>query len=121
MQSARCAGATAWYFVLQPLQSSSLDASGLTVKCSAAADKAPAADWLKLADQFYDASMQVPAGQPQIPVIWGTDAVHGHSKFLEGLTGSGWNVERPFQRMRFGGTAIQSGEPPFAVAGPEFG
>ena len=49
------------------------------------------------------------------------DAVHSHSKFLEGLTGSGWNVERPFQRMRFGGTAIQSGEPPFAVAGPEFG
>ena len=47
------------------------------------------------------------------------DAVHSHSKFLEGL--SGWNVERPFQRMRFGGTAIQSGEPPFAVAGPEFG
>ena len=49
------------------------------------------------------------------------DAVHSHSKFLEGLTGSGWNVERPFQRMRFGGTAIQSGESPFAVAGPEFG
>jgi GNAT superfamily N-acetyltransferase len=49
------------------------------------------------------------------------DAVHGQSKFLEGLTGSGWNVERPFQRMRFGGPAIRSGEPPFAVAGPEFG
>jgi GNAT superfamily N-acetyltransferase len=49
------------------------------------------------------------------------DAVHSQSKFLEGLTRSGWNVERPFQRMRFGGTAVQSGEPPFAVAGPEFG
>jgi GNAT superfamily N-acetyltransferase len=49
------------------------------------------------------------------------DAVLGYSKFLEGLTGSGWNVERPFQRMRFSGTAVQSGEPPFAVAGPEFG
>jgi GNAT superfamily N-acetyltransferase len=49
------------------------------------------------------------------------DAVHSQSKFLEALTDSGWNVERPFQRMRFGGPAIQSGEPPFAVAGPEFG
>jgi GNAT superfamily N-acetyltransferase len=49
------------------------------------------------------------------------DAVHSHSQFLKGLTGSGWNIERPFQRMRFGGTVAQTAEPPFAVAGPEFG
>jgi predicted GNAT family acetyltransferase len=49
------------------------------------------------------------------------DAVHGQSKFLEGLTGSGWNIERPFQRMRFGSVPTQGAEPPFAVAGPEFG
>ena len=49
------------------------------------------------------------------------DAVHRHGKFLDGLTGSGWNIERPFQRMRFGGAAAAAAEPPFAVAGPEFG
>ena len=49
------------------------------------------------------------------------DAVHSQGKFLEGLTRSGWNIERPFQRMRFGGAVTQVTEPPFAVAGPEFG
>jgi hypothetical protein len=49
------------------------------------------------------------------------DAVHSHPKFLDGLKGTGWNVERPFQRMRFGSAGAQSAELPFAVAGPEFG
>jgi GNAT superfamily N-acetyltransferase len=49
------------------------------------------------------------------------DAVHSHREFLESLTGSGWNTERPFQRMRFGSAIAQTVEPPFAVAGPEFG
>jgi GNAT acetyltransferase-like protein len=49
------------------------------------------------------------------------DAVHSHTKFLDGLTATGWNIERPFQRMRFGSTAAQAASPPFAVAGPEFG
>jgi GNAT superfamily N-acetyltransferase len=49
------------------------------------------------------------------------DAVHSHTRFLGGLTCAGWNIERPFQRMRFGGAATQSAELPFAVAGPEFG
>ena len=40
---------------------------------------AAAADWVAAADAFYDASMAVPAGQPAIPIIWGSDAVHGHS------------------------------------------
>src|ERR1700730_9534321 len=37
------------------------------------------ADWIALADRFYDASMDTSAGAPAIPVIWGTDAVHGHN------------------------------------------
>jgi GNAT superfamily N-acetyltransferase len=48
------------------------------------------------------------------------DAVHSHQKFLDGLTATGWNIERPFQRMRFG-SGEQAANPPFAVAGPEFG
>lgn len=35
-------------------------------------------DWLALADQYHEASMSTDAAVP-IPVIWGTDAVHGHS------------------------------------------
>ncbi len=49
------------------------------------------------------------------------DAVHSQTKFLDGLTASGWNIERPFQRMRFGNATTQTVELPFAVAGPEFG
>ena len=37
------------------------------------------ADWIALADRFYDASMDTSASAPAIPVIWGTDAVHGHN------------------------------------------
>jgi len=40
---------------------------------------ATVADWIALADRFYDASMDTSAGAPAIPVIWGTDAVHGHN------------------------------------------
>ncbi len=36
------------------------------------------ADWLALADQYHDASMHTDA-KVKVPVIWGTDAVHGHS------------------------------------------
>ena len=39
---------------------------------------ATVADWVKLADAYYDASMGTDAKIP-VPVIWGTDAVHGHS------------------------------------------
>ncbi len=45
-------------------------------------DRAPAQDWLKAADQYYDASVDVPAGQPVIPIIWGQDAVHGNSNII---------------------------------------
>ena len=40
---------------------------------------ATVADWVALADHFYDASMDTSSGAPAIPVIWGTDAVHGHN------------------------------------------
>jgi hypothetical protein len=49
------------------------------------------------------------------------DVVSGQQEFLENLTATGWKVERPFQRMRFGRATAPSAAPPFAVAGPEFG
>ena len=52
---------------------------------------------------------------------WLIDAVHSQEEFLAGLVASGWNIERPFQRMRFGPAAISPAQLPFAVAGPEFG
>jgi GNAT superfamily N-acetyltransferase len=52
---------------------------------------------------------------------WLIDAVHSQDEFLNGLIRSGWNIERPFQRMRFGAATVLVGELPFAVAGPEFG
>ncbi|NGZ88592.1 glycoside hydrolase family 3 protein [Duganella aceris] len=39
---------------------------------------ASAADWVKLADAYYDASMNTDM-KVQIPVIWGIDAMHGNS------------------------------------------
>ncbi|QNA84165.1 glycoside hydrolase family 3 protein [Sphingomonas sp. So64.6b] len=45
-------------------------------------DLAPARDWLALADAFYAASMDHAPGEPAIPIIWGTDAVHGHSNIV---------------------------------------
>jgi Acetyltransferase (GNAT) domain/Acetyltransferase (GNAT) family len=49
------------------------------------------------------------------------DAVHTQETFLKGLIDSGWTVERPFQRMRFGRATALPTAPPFAVAGPEYG
>src|SRR3984957_4502948 len=40
---------------------------------------APVHAWVALADPFYGASMDSTGGVPAIPVIWGTDAVHGHN------------------------------------------
>jgi GNAT superfamily N-acetyltransferase len=49
------------------------------------------------------------------------DVVSDHGEFLQHLTTSGWTIERPFQRMRFGRITAQGAEPPVAVAGPEYG
>ena len=43
-------------------------------------DKAAAPEWLKLADTMWDASAQpLPDGEPVVPLLWATDAVHGHN------------------------------------------
>jgi GNAT superfamily N-acetyltransferase len=49
------------------------------------------------------------------------DAVSTQDEFLTRLTNSGWTIERPFQRMRFGRATAKATELPFAVAGPEYG
>jgi beta-glucosidase len=46
-------------------------------------DKAPAADWLKLADEYWAASTAPQRGdEPVIPALWATDAVHGHANVI---------------------------------------
>ncbi|MEL6189544.1 MAG: glycoside hydrolase family 3 N-terminal domain-containing protein, partial [Myxococcota bacterium] len=40
--------------------------------------RAPPEAWLALADAFWEASMDRSDGRVAIPIIWGTDAVHGH-------------------------------------------
>lgn len=40
--------------------------------------RAAVRDWLALADRYYDASMSTDM-VVKIPIVWGTDAVHGHS------------------------------------------
>jgi GNAT superfamily N-acetyltransferase len=52
---------------------------------------------------------------------WLIDAVHPQDAFLGGLVASGWTIDRPFQRMRFGPATASPAQLPFAVAGPEFG
>ncbi len=43
-------------------------------------DKAPAAEWLKLADAMWEASTAPrDDGRPVVPLLWATDAVHGHN------------------------------------------
>ena len=36
-------------------------------------------NWVEFADAFYDASMDTSDGMLAIPILWGSDAVHGHS------------------------------------------
>ncbi len=45
-------------------------------------DLAPAAKWLEATDAFYAASVDTSDGGVGIPVIWGTDAVHGHANII---------------------------------------
>ena len=39
-------------------------------------------DWLALADAFYHAPMSTEGGRVPVPVMWGTDAVHGHNNII---------------------------------------
>ena len=43
---------------------------------------ASVADWVALADTYYDASLDRSEGNAGIPIIWGTDAVHGHNNVI---------------------------------------
>ncbi len=43
---------------------------------------ATAADWLALADAYYAASMDTSDGGVAIPILWGTDAIHGHNNVM---------------------------------------
>jgi GNAT superfamily N-acetyltransferase len=49
------------------------------------------------------------------------DAVERRDGMVQGLTGSGWTIQRPFQRMRFGVASSLAPVPPMAGAGPEYG
>ena len=39
-------------------------------------------DWIALADSYYLASVDTSEGNAGIPIIWGTDAVHGHNNVI---------------------------------------
>ncbi|MBY6213050.1 glycoside hydrolase family 3 C-terminal domain-containing protein [Microbulbifer agarilyticus] len=43
---------------------------------------ASVADWVALADEYYRASVDTSDGGVAIPMIWGTDAVHGHNNVI---------------------------------------
>lgn len=43
---------------------------------------ATVADWVEAMDAYYQASVDTSAGGLAIPIIWGTDAVHGHNKIM---------------------------------------
>ena len=46
-------------------------------------NRSTADKWLKLADEFYAATKQCDLeGGPFIPMLWGTDAVHGHNNIV---------------------------------------
>ncbi|MBV9572163.1 MAG: glycoside hydrolase family 3 protein [Alphaproteobacteria bacterium] len=45
-------------------------------------DRAPMPQWLATADEFYRASMDAPAGHVPIPLLWGTDSMHGNSNII---------------------------------------
>ena len=39
-------------------------------------------DWLELSEAFFEASMDTSDGGVAIPIIWGSDAVHGHNNIV---------------------------------------
>ena len=42
----------------------------------------PASAWVAAADAYYAASMRLNGALPRIPVMWGSDAVHGHNNIV---------------------------------------
>ena len=45
-------------------------------------ETAPAAEWLKLADAYWNASRKADWHGENIPLMWGIDAVHGHANIV---------------------------------------
>jgi beta-glucosidase len=45
-------------------------------------EKAPALEWLKLADAYWEASRAGVPADKWIPIVWGIDAVHGHANIV---------------------------------------
>jgi beta-glucosidase len=45
-------------------------------------EKAPAAEWLKLADAFWNAANEAQWVGERLPTMWGVDAVHGHANIV---------------------------------------
>lgn len=45
---------------------------------------AKASEWLELADQFYNASVDKTGGRTGVPIIWGIDSVHGNNSVFGG-------------------------------------
>ncbi|HVU19722.1 MAG TPA: glycoside hydrolase family 3 protein [Rhizomicrobium sp.] len=45
-------------------------------------DRAPPAEWLKAADAYFNASLPATPDRPRIPILWGTDSVHGNSNII---------------------------------------
>ncbi|MBV8799604.1 MAG: glycoside hydrolase family 3 protein [Alphaproteobacteria bacterium] len=45
-------------------------------------DRAAAPEWLSTADEFWRASMNVAAGHVGVPLLWGTDSVHGNANII---------------------------------------
>lgn len=44
--------------------------------------QASPADWIALADSYWEASMDTSDGGQAIPILWGSDAVHGHNNVI---------------------------------------
>jgi beta-glucosidase len=42
-------------------------------------DRASVADWTELSRELHAAALEAGGGDPAIPLLWGTDAVHGHN------------------------------------------
>ncbi len=45
-------------------------------------DRALAPEWLKAADEYFSASLPSSPDRPRIPILWGTDSVHGNSNII---------------------------------------
>jgi beta-glucosidase len=45
-------------------------------------DRASAPEWLAAADEFYSAAVDAAAGHVAVPLLWGTDSMHGNTNII---------------------------------------